>query len=216
MFGTTPQTKLILASNSPRRAEILRNAGIEFEARASHVNEARHTRESPRNYVRRLAMAKARVAAEHAKRKGHAAIVLGADTVVLARGRVLGKPADVKEARRMLRMLSGKTHQVLTGVSLISVPDGKEHHHVETTRVRFLRLSKAEIDDYIATGEPFDKAGGYGIQGIGGRFVARIDGCYFNVMGLPLSRVWTMLGTLGWTGWKRGAIAILRTALQHS
>ncbi|HUJ29756.1 MAG TPA: Maf family protein [Candidatus Acidoferrum sp.] len=217
MFGMRkPQTKLILASNSPRRAEILRHAGFDFDVHAPHVNEARRPRESPRNYVRRLAMTKAHVAAEHAKRRGHAAIVIGADTVVLAQGRILGKPADVKEARRMLRLLSGKTHQVLTGVSMVSVPDGREHHHVETTGVRFLKISKADVDDYIATGEPFDKAGAYGIQGIGGRFVASIDGCYFNVMGLPLSRVWSMLESFGWTGWKRGPISFLRTAIQHS
>jgi len=96
----------------------------------------------------------------------------------------------------MLRLLSGKTHEVLTGVCILSMPDAKALSHVESTRVHFVKLSKQEIDDYIATREPFDKAGAYGIQGVGGRFVDRIEGCYFNVMGLPISRVWSMLRRL--------------------
>jgi septum formation protein len=207
IFGGKPRVKLILASKSPRRAEILRHAGIAFEVHAAHVNEARRPRESAQSYARRLAAAKARVAAEHAKRKKQHALVIGADTVVLAQGKILGKPSDVKEARRMLRLLSGKKHQVLTGISVLSVPDGREHHHVETTRVKFLKLSNAEIDDYIATGEPFDKAGAYGIQGIGGRFVASIEGCYFNVMGLPLSRVWSMLRDSGYANASTGRVS---------
>jgi septum formation protein len=198
MLGFTQKTRLVLASNSPRRAEILRHAGFAFDVRPSHVDESRRARESARNYVRRLAFAKARIAAVHTKQRHQEAIVIGADTVVLARGKILGKPSDVKEARRMLRLLSGKTHHVLTGVSIITEPGGREHHHVETTRVRFRKLTNAEIDDYIATGEPFDKAGAYAIQGIAGRFVTRIDGCYFNVMGLPLSAVWSMLRAVGW------------------
>jgi septum formation protein len=192
-----PQPKLILASSSPRRAEILRNAGFTFEVRATHIDESRLRRESARAHVQRLATAKAR-AAEHAQHKKPAAIVIGADTVVVAQGRILGKPHDANDARRMLRLLSGKTHKVLTGVSILRLPDGKELHHVETTRVRFLRLSAKDIEDYIATGEPFDKAGAYGIQGLAGRFVHSIDGCYFNVMGLPLSRVWSILRRLGY------------------
>jgi septum formation protein len=198
MFGLTRKTRLVLASKSPRRAEILRSAGFTFEVRPTHADETRRARESARDYVHRLAATKARIAGAHAKQKGYPAIVIGADTVVVAQGNILGKPSDVKEARRMLRLLNGKTHQVLTGVSILSIPDGTEHHHVEITRVRFLKLTNGEIDDYIATGEPFDKAGGYAIQGIAARFVARIDGCYFNVMGLPISRVWSMLRTMGW------------------
>jgi len=209
--------RLILASKSPRRAEILRNAGIAFEARATHVNEAQRPRESAHAHVRRLAAAKAHVVAEHAKRRGGPAMIIGADTVVLAQGKILGKPSDVKEARRMLRLLSGRTHQVLTGVSVVSLPTGKTKHHVETTRVKFAKLTAAEIDDYIATGEPFDKAGAYGIQGIGGRFVTRIEGCYFNVMGLPLSRVWSMLRELGYAQGSTGRIwAALRELGKHS
>jgi septum formation protein len=155
--------------------------------------------------------------AEHLKRKKQHAIVIGADTVVLAQGKILGKPADVKEARRMLRLLSGRSHQVLTGVSMVPLPGGREIHHVETTRVKFLKISTADIDDYIATGEPFDKAGAYGIQGIGGRFVASIDGCYFNVMGLPLARVWSMLRDLGYVNASAGRVwSALRDLRSHA
>lgn len=190
MLYTRP--KLFLASNSPRRAEILRNAGFAFKVLATNVDESRLGRESARAHVLRLAQAKARAAAERLKHKRRA-IVIAADTVVVAQGKILGKPSDVREARRMLCRLSGRTHQVLTGVSVLRVADAKEFHHVETTRVHFLKVSRDEIDDYIATGEPFDKAGGYGIQGIAGRFIDRIEGCYFNVVGLPVSRVWLMI-----------------------
>jgi len=185
--------RLILASNSPRRAEILRNAGFAFEVHATGTDETPRPRESARRHVLRLATTKARAAAKHAGRKGRAAIVIGADTEVVVQGRILGKPLDVRQARRMLRLLSGRTHRVLTGVCIVRVPEGDEVQHVETTRVHFMKMSNQEIDDYIATGEPFDKAGGYGIQGMAGRFVDRIDGCYFNVMGLPLARVSLML-----------------------
>ena len=217
MFGLgKSQVTLILASKSPRRAEILRDAGFSFDVHATHVDETRRPRESPRHYVQRLAHAKARVAAEQMRRNKRAAIVIGADTAVLVQGGVLGKPSDVKEARRMLTLLSGRTHQVLTGVSILRIPESAELHHVETTRVRFLKLSKSEIDDYIATGEPFDKAGAYGIQGIGGRFVASIEGCYFNVMGLPLSRVWSMLRDLGYVKAAGEAWSILHALKAHA
>jgi septum formation protein len=188
--------KLILASASPRRAEILRNAGFEFEVLPAHVDETRFLGESPEDYVRRLADAKARIAAEHAARNHIRAIIIGADTAVVAAGELLGKPSGIEDARRMLRLLSGRTHEVLTGVSVLRVPEGPSTLHVETTRVTFLELSNHEIEDYIGTGEPFDKAGAYGIQGIGGKFVARIEGCYFNVMGLPLSRVVSLIGAV--------------------
>jgi septum formation protein len=193
-----PQSRanLILASKSPRRAEILRHAGFTFRVRAADIDESRHGRESARTHVLRLAREKARAVAEGLGENDRA-IVVGADTVVAIGGKILAKPQDVREARSMLRLLNGKTHQVLTGVSILSLPDGKELTHVESTRVHFLKLSKKEIEDYIHTGEPFDKAGGYGIQGIAGRFIDRIDGCYFNVMGLPISRVWSMLRRLG-------------------
>lgn len=199
IFGLrNPKPKLILASSSPRRAEILRNAGIRFEAHATHMDESRRPRESARSYVARLAAAKAHHAAEQARKKGIETIVVGADTAVVARGKILGKPSDVSDARRMLRLLSGRTHTVLTGVCAISTPNGLTASRVESTRVRFAKLSMREIDDYIATGEPFGKAGAYAIQGIAGRYTTRIEGCYFNVMGLPLSALWDMLLDLHW------------------
>ncbi|MFY9752758.1 MAG: Maf family protein [Candidatus Acidiferrales bacterium] len=191
--------KLILASSSPRRAEILRNAGFAFESRASRVDESLLAHESSEDYVRRLALAKARAVAQDELTFDETKFVLGADTVVVVEGQLLGKPSGTDDARRMLRMLNGKTHEVLTGISILSVPEGPEAHHVATTRVTFLPLSDETIESYIASGEPFDKAGAYGIQGVGGRFVRKIEGCYFNVMGLPLSQVWTILQTFGWT-----------------
>jgi septum formation protein len=195
--------KLILASASPRRAEILRDAGFSFDVRPAHVDETRFPREPAADYVARLASCKAGMIARSFAKKKEKALVIGADTVVVAGRHILGKPADAADARRILRLLSGKTHEVLTGVTVLSVSGvsvrgGAERHHVERTRVEFLRLSDKVIRNYLATGEAFDKAGAYGIQGIGGRFVRRIEGCYFNVMGLPLSRVWSMLLASGW------------------
>ncbi len=111
-------------------------------------------------------------------------------------GQILGKPMDADDARRMLRLLSGREHDVITGLSFASVPEREEATLVESTRVSFLPLSAQDIEEYLLTGEPFDKAGAYGIQGIGGRFIRRIEGCYFNVMGLPLSRVWSIIGRM--------------------
>jgi septum formation protein len=192
--------KLILASASPRRAEILRDAGFIFEIMPAPIDETRLPHESAVDYVSRLASSKARLVAQSLAAKKQKAFVIGADTIVVAGRSILGKPKNAADARRMLRLLSGKSHQVLTGVSVVSVPSDRELLRVEKTRVEFLRLSNVEIKNYLATGEPFDKAGAYGIQGIGGRFVRRIEGCYFNVMGLPLSRVWTMLRASGWRG----------------
>jgi septum formation protein len=185
--------KLILASASPRRAEILRHAGFAFDVLPAHVDEARLPNERAEDYVRRVARMKSRLAADAARKETAQAVVIGADTVVVAEGQVLGKPGGIEDARRMLRMLSGKTHEVLTGLSIIQKADDAETSHLETTRVSFLALSEGDIADYLATGEPLDKAGAYGIQGVGGRFVWRIEGCYFNVMGLPVSRLWSLL-----------------------
>jgi septum formation protein len=188
--------KLILASASPRRAEILRNAGFVLDVCPTDVDETPLPNERAEDYVRRLAEDKARVALEHQGRDATPCIVLGADTTVVASNQMLGKPANEEDARRMLRLLSGQTHQVLTGLSLIRSADRQSISCVEITRVTFAQLSESEIDEYVASGEPFDKAGGYAIQGIGGRYVIRIEGCYFNVMGLPLSRLWSMLSDL--------------------
>jgi septum formation protein len=190
--------KLILASSSPRRAEALRNAGFVFEIRPADVDETRQPHEAAEDYVRRVAHAKARAIAEPARAAGEGAIVIAADTIVLAQGEILGKPKDAADARRMLRLFNGGTHEVLTALSVINIPGAIEALHVEKTRVEFLKMSDEEIENYIQTGEPFDKAGAYGMQGIAGRFATRIEGCYFNVLGLPLSRLWTTLQALGW------------------
>ena len=185
---------LILASASPRRAEILRDAGFTFKTLAAGVDETPHRGESPAAHVKRLAVSKALVAAARVK---HAATIIGADTVVVVGGKILGKPKSRADARRMLRLLSGRSHRVLTGLTVLRIAAGdasrprRAHLQtaVETTRVWFAPLTSREIADYVATGEPADKAGAYAIQGRAGRFVTRIEGCYFNVVGLPLARL---------------------------
>jgi septum formation protein len=188
--------RLVLASASPRRAEVLRDAGIAFESLPVHVDETRWHNEAGAHLVRRLAKAKAAAAAE---RVSGAAIVVGADTEVVVNGDVFGKPAAVFDARQMLRRLSGRVHEVITGLEFIRLPDRATRSELEITRVTFAPLSDQEIDAYVACGEPFDKAGGYAVQGRGGRFVTRVEGCYFNVVGLPLSRMYRVLLELGWT-----------------
>ena len=175
---------LILASGSPRRAELLRQAGIPFDVLPADVDETPHPGEAPEAYVQRLAIAKAsRVAAAHAGRA-----VLGADTTVVIDGEVLGKPGDSAEAVRMLTRLSGRSHLVLTGVCLVA-PDGERQSAVATTTVEFRPLSASEIDDYVRSGEPMDKAGAYAIQGGAAGFVSRFDGAFDNVVGLPLALI---------------------------
>ena len=190
--------KLILASSSPRRAEVLRNAGIEFEVRPANVDETRRPGEPASDYVQRLALEKAR-AAINSKTGAEDIIVVGADTVVVNRGEILLKPDSSEDARRMLRQLSDGVHEVHTGLAVIRMPQKVERVIEEVTSVHFASLSDAEIDAYIATGEPFDKAGAYGIQSLGGRYVTRVEGCYFNVMGMPLGRLWATLKELGWS-----------------
>jgi septum formation protein len=190
--------KLILASGSPRRAEILRNPGIQFEIRAADLDESRLAGEVPGDYVRRLALAKALSASEKYPDLGGEVLVLGADTVVVVDADILGKPASPDDARSMLGRVSGRIHEVHTGLALLRIPGTMQRVVEEITRVHFASLTKQEIESYIATGEPFDKAGAYAIQGIGGRYVTRIEGCYFNVMGLPLARLWSLLREFGW------------------
>jgi len=187
--------KLILASSSPRRAEILANAGLPFSVLSSAVDESPYPGESPAALVQRLANAKADLVTARAVGP---AIVLAADTIVVLDDRILGKPASLEEARHMLRQLSGRTHSVLTGVSLIRLPDGERRQFIESTLVHFRPVTEEEISAYLATEEPLDKAGAYAIQGQAGRYIPRIEGCYFNVVGLPLSRVLTELKFLGW------------------
>ena len=190
--------KIILASSSPRRAEVLRNAGIEFEVRSSDIDETRRPGEPASDYVQRLALEKARAVAEAATGTEDS-IVVGADTVVVNRGEILLKPESPDDARRMLRQLTGGVHEVHTGLAVIRMPQKIERVIEEVTSVQFAQLSDAEIDAYIATGEPFDKAGAYGIQSLGGRYVTRVEGCYFNVMGMPLARLWATLKDFNWS-----------------
>jgi septum formation protein len=188
--------KLILASASKRRAEILREAGFAFTVMSSAVDETPIPGESPHDLVQRLAVAKAELVAARAVGP---AIILAADTEVTLDDHIFGKPRSAEDARRMLRQLSGRTHSVATGVALIRLPDGERSSFVESTLVHFAQLSEEEIDRYIATDEPFDKAGAYAIQGHAGRYIPRIEGCYFNVVGLPLARVTQALTQFGWS-----------------
>jgi septum formation protein len=182
-------SRLILASASPRRRELLTQAGYIFEVRPAHVNEDPLPGEDPISYVVRLARDKA--LAVFAEINDPDAIVLGADTTVTLDSHILAKPEDAADAARMLRLLSGRTHRVITGVA-IATEKGTEVA-AEVTGVRFLTLSEEEIAAYIATSEPMDKAGAYGIQGLAAKWIPRIEGCYFNVVGLPLALVATML-----------------------
>jgi nucleoside triphosphate pyrophosphatase len=191
--------RLILASASPRRAEILRNAGITFELRSAVIDESPREAELPFDYVQRLALEKARkVADENAGQETDSAtIYIGADTTVVIDGEMLGKPESEEDARRMLRLLSGRVHEVHTGVALVRRTGPWQKVAEEITRVTFAQLSEDEIESYILSGEPFGKAGGYAVQGIAGRYVTRIDGCYFNVVGLPLARLCCLLRDAG-------------------
>jgi septum formation protein len=183
--------RLVLASGSPRRADLLRAAGIPFDVFPVDVDEHFRPGEKPEHAVARLAETKAAVAAaSHSD-----AIVLGADTTVVIGGEALAKPADPADAARMLRLLSGRSHDVLTGVCLGY--QGRRLVHVETTCVRMAHMGEAEIAWYVSTGEPFDKAGGYAVQGLASRFIEGIDGSYSNVVGLPISRVYELLKELG-------------------
>jgi septum formation protein len=173
-------SNLVLASASPRRRELLTLAGFQFEVRSRPIEEVRAPGESPRDYVTRLARQKAEASCENP-----AEIVLGADTTVVLDDRILEKPNHAASAKAMLRALSCREHIVLTGICL-------KHHRktivdCESTRVSFVALDEQEIADYVASGEPMDKAGAYAIQGLASKFVDRIEGCYFNVMGLPLA-----------------------------
>jgi septum formation protein len=188
--------KLILASASPRRAEILHHAGFTFSVLSSAVDETPYSNENPNELVQRLANAKAELVAARAVGP---AIVIAADTVVLLDGHVLGKPRSTDDARHMLEQLSGRTHSVLTGVTLVRLPDAERREFVESTLVHFTLLTTEEISRYLASEEPHDKAGAYGIQGRAGRYIPRIEGCYFNVVGLPLSRLLVSLHELGWS-----------------
>jgi len=183
--------RVVLASASPRRRELLTLIGIEHEVRPAEVDETQHDGESPHQYVERLARAKAAIVAEDEPD----AVIIGADTTVVVDGRVLGKPGDVADASLMLRELSGRTHIVLTAVAVSW--RGSTHTAVEQVAVTFRALSDHDIRCYVETGEPMDKAGAYGIQGFGATIVERVDGDYFSVMGLGLRRVAALLELAG-------------------
>ena len=198
--------RLILASASPRRRELLTQAGYSFSIEAADIDESHRADESPSQYVRRLAEEKAHAVFNKCSPGGpfipsrgmsggeelsKPLIVLGADTTVVLDNAILGKPADAADATRMLRALSGRTHQVLTGIA--AVTRAGLTSAVESTDVTFSEIPEAEIDAYCTTSEPLDKAGAYGIQGYAARWIPRIDGCYFNVMGLPIARTVALL-----------------------
>ncbi len=187
MADPTNNARLILASASPRRRELLHRAGIEVDVEPAHVPEEMLSGESPKQYAERLAREKADTVFTRRPDR----FVLGADTIVIVENHVLGKPTDAADAGRMLRLLSGRTHQVTTGVCLLGT--GICDVRSETTQVHFGRLTEDQIGDYIASGEPMDKAGAYGIQGRASCWIPRVEGCYFNVVGLPVPLVYRML-----------------------
>jgi septum formation protein len=189
---------LVLASASPRRQELLRHAGIPFTVFPANIPEIPLAGESPRDCAKRLAREKAQ-AIFRQQPDQH---VLGADTIVVVAGEILGKPRDEADARRMLRLLSGRTHEVTTGVCLVGpslrtvnqkLKTGFEDTRSETTLVTMTKLTDEDIAAYVATGEPMDKAGAYAVQGMASRWIPRIDGDYFNVVGLPVALVFKML-----------------------
>jgi septum formation protein len=178
---------LVLASASPRRQELLRNAGFQFSVQPANIPEELRDGEEPKAFAERLAREKALAVFQERPND----IVLGADTIVIVEGEILGKPRDNVDAERMLKLLSGRTHQVTTGVCVVSTAFSDARS--ETTSVTMAPLSDEDIRAYVETREPFDKAGAYGIQGIASRWISRIEGDYFNVVGLPVSLVYRML-----------------------
>ncbi len=189
------ETKIILASASPRRADLLRTIGVDFEQAPSQVQERPHPDEAPPDYIIRIARAKVIAAA----RKIESGLIIGADTIVVLDGQLLGKPEDEEDARQMLRSLSGRWHAVMTGVALYDAGTRREVADYEKTLVRFAQLTEKEIDWYVQSQEPLDKAGAYGIQALGGLFVEEIAGNYYNVVGLPLPLVYRLSRRLGYS-----------------
>jgi septum formation protein len=182
------QREFILASASPRRKEILEKLGIPFRVATADVDE--NIQCAPAHMVRVLSERKARAVYDQ---EGTNGVYIGADTIVVQNGETLGKPVNEQEAARMLRMLSGREHVVFTGVFVLDATTGAHRCSHEETRVFFSALNEAEISGYIDSQEPMDKAGAYGIQGFGAKLIERIEGCFYNVMGLPINRLWRML-----------------------
>jgi septum formation protein len=191
-FADVLTQKLVLASRSPRRAEILKAVGWPFEIVSADIDESRFEGETAVPYVRRLAQTKAETVAKSLP----TGLVLGADTVVLVDEKILGQPSDPEDARRMLRLLSGRWHQVLTAVALLRAGENRSEIGHEKTRVRFAEMSDAEIDWYVGTGEPMDKAGAYAVQGGAAFFIEEIQGDYFNIVGLPVRLVYRLARTM--------------------
>jgi septum formation protein len=183
---------LILASASSRRADLLRMIGCRFDVMASDVDEQTEAHLTAGQTVTELAGRKA----HHVAQRNGNRIVIGADTVVTIDGRILGKPEDREHAKKTLKELSGVTHQVLTAVSLISLDDQREEQVLATTSVTFRDLNREEIERYLDTDEPYDKAGAYGIQGKASLFAERIDGCFYNVVGFPVTQFWLALSRI--------------------
>ena len=198
--------KLILASGSPRRAEILTFVGWEFEKRVADIDETELLNENPTDYVQRLALEKAAAVAAHYEN----GLILGADTIVVIDGQIIGKPKDIDDARRMLKLLSGRRHEVLTGIALIEIvsnsesqssnqplasADGEQKSIVglQSTRVKFAELSGAEIEFLVDKGEPLDKAGAYAVQAQAALFIEEIEGDYWNVVGLPVNLLYQLV-----------------------
>ncbi len=184
---------IILASNSPRRKELLRQVGVSFTVDPADVDERPLPGERPEDYAVRVALDKARVAAARSKN----GVIIAADTIVVVDDTILGKPADRNDAERMLTVLSNRVHRVITGLAVIDAASGKTMTNSAVTSVWFRDLSQQEIQSYLAGGEPLDKAGAYGIQGKGALLVKKIEGCYFNVVGLPLSLLGELLRKFG-------------------
>lgn len=190
---------IILASASPRRAELLNQLGLDFQVIPSDVSEVIPEKSTaPQELVTKLALHKASDVACKVER----GLVIGADTLVVLEDIIFGKPSGPAEAVKMLSILSGKYHSVYTGIAMVQVPSGRTEAGYSETKVKFRSLAEEEIQSYVATGEPLDKAGAYGIQGKGGVLVERIEGCYFNVVGLPLSKLAEMLQKFGISIWR--------------
>ncbi|MFT5090936.1 MAG: septum formation protein [Candidatus Latescibacterota bacterium] len=191
--------RLVLASASPRRAELMRQIALPFEVLPSSYEEPSPEGWAPEHFVVDLALNKARSVQRVLHERGEAdnAIVIGADTVVCREDAILGKPSSTADAVQMLRGLSGHRHQVYTGLALVAV-NGRECSGYEMTEVKMGELSEADIAAYVASGEPLDKAGSYGIQGSAGRFIESVEGCYYNVVGLPLARLCALLNEMGY------------------
>jgi len=195
-FYEVETMQIVLASQSPRRSELLKQLGLNFIIRTSDIDESNSMGLEASELVQHLAFEKARVVAEELKLESDF-IVIGADTVVVNKGNILGKPKDKQDAFNMLKSLSGEWHEVMTGIAVIDANSFRYDKSVEITRVKMKDLDDETINAYINSGEPLDKAGAYGIQGLGAVLVEKIEGCYFNVVGLPISKLSDILRNYG-------------------